>query len=444
MVFDPVHGCVRGEWPDETPADIAGTIMKLERLQMPIYRSYRKVHPSLVSGGFTPNMIAHVYNFPRASGHGQTIGIISLGGGVTQANVDALFALYGQVPPKVEVVLVDGASNSPDGPNGADGENYLDIVMAGGVAPGATIKVFLAPNTEQGFIDAFQTAINANVDVITCSWGSAEDNTGAAAMQAMSTVLKQAAAKNITVFAAAGDNGSGDGEPGTHVDYPASDPNIIGCGGTTLLTSGMTISQERVWNDGSAGGSTGGGISAFWPKPSFQANVVGGARRCVPDVAGNADPNTGYLLLVDGTQMVIGGTSAVAPLWAGLTARLNQLLGKRIGNFLPTLYKQHGRGCRDITVGNNGAFDAKVGYDECTGWGSPHGSVLLTLLTGSVTPPALQVDESFDVIMDELAKAHANDAVALPIIQRVKVLGDELITAMTTGADLQLNKKTIL
>jgi hypothetical protein len=187
------------------------------------------------------------------------------------------------------------------------------------------------------------------------------------------------------VTAAAGDNGSNDGERGNHCDYPASSPHVLGCGGTSLHVNGANIS-ETVWNDGAQGGATGGGFSSLFPLPSWQTNAA--ASRGVPDVAGVADPETGYVVDVDGQQMVIGGTSAVAPLWAALVARLNQALGKRLGFINPTLYALAGV-FRDIVNGTNGAFSARPGWDACTGLGVPIGNKLLASLKGGApTPPA--------------------------------------------------------
>jgi kumamolisin len=188
----------------------------------------------------------------------------------------------------------------------------------------------------------------------------------------------------ITVCVASGDNGSSDGQSGDNVDFPASSPYALGCGGTSLHATGTSISSEVVWNDGSGGGASGGGISAFFAAPTWQAGLkatdkTGTPRaltmRGVPDVAGNADPDTGYDVRIDGTNTVIGGTSAVAPLWAGLIARLNQNLGASVGFLNSTLYG-HPQALRDITQGNNGDFESAEGWDACTGLGSPNGTTL--------------------------------------------------------------------
>jgi kumamolisin len=204
--------------------------------------------------------------------------------------------------------------------------------------------------------------------------------------------FQAAAAMGVTICVAAGDNGSSDGvtDGQVHVDFPASSPNVLACGGTRLLASGTTISAETVWNEGATTSATGGGVSGFFALPAYQAKAgvpvsagAGGkAGRGVPDVAGDADPATGYEVRVDGESFVIGGTSAVAPLWAGLIALMNQKLGHPVGFLNPMLYGSlQGKGAtHDITVGDNGSYSAKAGWDPCTGWGSPDGAKLLKAL----------------------------------------------------------------
>ncbi len=195
----------------------------------------------------------------------------------------------------------------------------------------------------------------------------------------------------VTVTVAAGDNGSTDGVTDglQHVDFPASAPHALGCGGTSLKVDGTAIASETVWNDGAALGAGGGGVSDVFPLPDYQAsahippsaNPGGRVGRGVPDVCGDADPDTGYTVRVDGQTMPIGGTSAVAPLWAGLVALLNEALGHPVGYLQPFLYSAPATaGLRDIVSGSNGAYTAGRGWDPCTGLGSPDGSALLEAL----------------------------------------------------------------
>jgi kumamolisin len=345
---------------------------------------------------FSPAQIGQLYNFPTGvNGKGQSIAIIELGGGYRANDLKTYFSGLGLALPKVISVSVDHGLNAPAGASGADGEVMLDIEVAGAVAPGAKIVVYFAPNTDQGFIDAISTAAHDTVNrpsIISISWGSPEVVWTQASVQAMDQIFLAAAAMGVTVYCAAGDNGASDfptgsgSQPGNHADFPASSPHVVGCGGTHITVNGSAISDEVVWND-PGGGATGGGFSTLFPRPAWQPAVAGQNARGVPDVAGVASPLSGYAVRVDGQDTVIGGTSAVAPLWAGLTALLNQKLGKPIGFGNPVLY---GLGAAsgafyDITTGNNNGFNAGPGWDACTGLGRPDGTKLLAALT----PPAV-------------------------------------------------------
>ena len=271
----------------------------------------------------------------------------------------------------------------------------LDIEVAGAIAPEAHIAVYFAPNTDQSFLNAINSAIHDSQrkpSVISISWGAAESEWTPQAMNAFNAAFHDAALLGITVCVASGDNGSSDGETDkrNHVDFPASSPWVLACGGTRLLANNGKITSETVWNNGTDGGATGGGVSEHFSQPRYQANVgvpkptrtTNSTGRGVPDVAGLADPQTGYQVLVDGQQSVVGGTSAVAPLWAGLIAIFNEQLGKNVGWFQPELYgtlSQHGA-LRDITSGSNGTYKAVKGWDACTGLGTPNGTVILHLL----------------------------------------------------------------
>jgi kumamolisin len=369
-------------------------------------------------GSFKPTEVAKLYNFPTGvDGQGQTIAILELndidsrnrvtGTGFSASDLTAYFKALGVPQPRVTAVGVDGGANKP-GPNpDADGEVMLDIEVAGAVAPRANIAVYFAPNTDQGFIDALTTAVHDTVrrpSVVSISWGAEEEGWTQQALTAFDQALQDAAALGVTVCCAAGDDGSTDirdpserdGKP--HVDFPASSPFALACGGTKLLGSGTTITSEVVWNEGDSG--TGGGVSNFFARPTYQAkskvpkSPTGKTGRGVPDIAGDADPETGYQVrLVGGENTVIGGTSAVAPLWAGLIALLNQKLtslGKPVVGFCnPFLYNAlspSAEALHDITQGNNdisglGKYKAAKGWDPCTGLGTPNGAKLLAALS---------------------------------------------------------------
>jgi kumamolisin len=351
---------------------------------------------------YTPPEVAQAYQWPAtATGAGQTIGIIELGGGYRTTDLTAYFKTLGLKAPSIKTVSVDKGKNKPSNPSGADGEVMLDIEVAASVATGAKIVVYFTPNTDQGFTDAITTAVHDttnNPSVISISWGGPESSWTSQAMTVLDAACQSAAALGVTITVAAGDNGSSDGATGNNVDFPASSPHVLACGGTKLDANGSTLISEVVWNEQAINdGATGGGVSNQFPLPSWQANsnVPGSAAssggRGVPDVSGDADPNTGYVIRVDGQTSVIGGTSAVAPLWAGLIAVANQQLNARVGFIQPAIYAAKAAAAfNDITEGNNGAFSAAVGWDACTGLGSPKASALIPLLApaGTIPTPA--------------------------------------------------------
>ena len=349
---------------------------------------------------YTPPQVAQAYQWPAtASGAGQTIAIIELGGGYRQTDLTTYFQSLNLTPPAITAVSVDKGKNAPSNSSSADGEVMLDIEVAASVAPGAKIVVYFCPNTDQGFTDAISTAIHDTTNkpsVISISWGGPESSWTAQAMTALDAACQSAAALGITITVASGDNGSTDGGTGNNVDFPASSPHVMACGGTKLDANGSTLVSEVVWNEQAVNdGASGGGVSNVFPLPSWQANAnvpapaMSGGGRGVPDVSGDADPNTGYQIRVDGQNSVIGGTSAVAPLWAGLVAVANQQLGTQVGFLQPAIYAAKAAAAfNDVTEGNNGAFSAGPGWDACTGLGSPIASALITLLAPAAPTPA--------------------------------------------------------
>jgi len=357
--------------------------------------------PAKASTGtsYTPVQVAQLYQFPPgATAKGQTIGLIELGGGFRAADITAYFKTLGLTAPTVTAVSVDKGKNTPGTASGADGEVMLDIEVSASVATGAAVAVYFAPNTDQGFIDAITTAVHDTKNkpsVISISWGGPESTWTAQSMTALDAACQAAATVGVTITVAAGDDGSTDGVTGTanHVDFPASSPNVLACGGTKLTGSGSTIQSEVVWNElASNEGATGGGVSTVFALPTWQANAgvpkatttTGG--RGVPDVTGDADPVTGYSVRVDGQTMVIGGTSAVAPLWAGLIALANAKNKVAAGFINPALYAAGAKKAfRDITSGTNGGFTAGPGWDACSGLGSPIGTAIVSLLAPAST-----------------------------------------------------------
>ncbi len=396
------------EGPLYVPAALDGVVTAVLGLDTrPTARPHFRSSAAAAQGtSYYPNQVADIYQFPAGTtGGGQTIAVIELGGGFSTSDLDSYFGGLGIAVPSVTAVSVDGAANAPGSdPNGADIEVALDIQVIGAVAPGAAQVVYFAPNNgDQGFVDAIAEASLASPTpiAISISWGESEDSWTDQGRQAMDSAIADAAALGVTVCVAAGDNGSGDAvtDGQAHCDFPASSPHALGCGGTTLRADPATgaVSSEVVWNETATNeGAGGGGVSDQFDLPTWQANAgvparaggssSGGAGgRGVPDVAGNADPVTGYQVMSDGKSQVVGGTSAVAPLWSALIARLAQASGQQFGLIQTALYAgispgSDVAGFRDITSGNNGAYSAGPGWDACSGLGVPIGTDLLTSL----------------------------------------------------------------
>lgn len=330
-------------------------------------------------GPFKVADLCTAYNFPTGLSGGGVIGILELGGGYHQSDLDLFSQLNGLPQILPTDVPVNGGQNSPGGD--ADGEVLLDIQVAAaayffctGVIP--TINVFFAPNDVSSFVAVINAAVAAGCDVLSISWGKDEDAWDPSVADQVEAAAAAATESGCTIFAASGDNSSGDGAAGANVDMPSSCPHIIGCGGTT-----KTAFSESVWGDGTPNGNgTGGGYSVLFPPQDFQVGAPpspGQPGRMVPDVAADANPNTGYLIVANGQEIQIGGTSAVAPLYSGLFAAFGQKLG-----FVTPLLYEHPEAFTDITDGSNGSFSAAQGPDPCTGLGVPRG-VALPILFGN-------------------------------------------------------------
>jgi kumamolisin len=340
------------------------------------------------------------HNGTKLDGAGQTIAIIELGGGYRTGDLEAFFAAAGVAMPHITAVSIDHVANRPTTPDSADAEVMMDIEIAGVVAPAASIAVYFGPNSDQGFLDALSAAVHdtqRKPGVISISWGAPETATDRQGIDAFHEICAAAASLGITVCAAAGDHGcadrgAGDWDGQIHVDHPACDELVLGCGGTQI-DGGVDV----VWNDGTpfdtrangGGWATGGGISQVFGVPSYQQGLTlpdalhgGKPGRGVPDIAMSA---TNYYLCVDGAEGAAGGTSAVAPLMAGLIARLNQAKTKQLGFINPLLYKNPSV-LTDVTHGSNAiehgppGYQAAPGWDACTGLGTPDGTAMLEKL----------------------------------------------------------------
>jgi kumamolisin len=406
----PTKGSFRGRTGQvQIPADLEKIVEGVFGLDnRPFARSHtsrRHVGLAAQFTGYTATQVAQFYNFPTGlDGSGVTIALIELGGGYRPADLSAYFTQIGLPTPNVTAVSVDHGRNAPSTPSSADSEVMLDIEVVASVAPKAKIAVyFTATASDSDFLDALTNAVHDDINnpsVISISWGGPEGAATDSFQQQFDEELQSAAALGITVTIASGDNGAADEGPNewdgiAHADFPASSPYALACGGTHINVSGTTIAAESVWNQNAADtqedsfGASGGGVSVVFPVPTYQQNAnvpmsiaTGSPGRGVPDVAGDADPASGYLVRVDGQEFPIGGTSAVAPLWAGLIALINQSLGSRAGFLNPILYANPAA-FNDITEGNNRVgtqnvgYDAGPGWDACTGLGSPNGNKIL-------------------------------------------------------------------
>ena len=395
-------------------------------------RNWANQDPASISPLTVPQVVSK-YDFPANSAAGQTIGIVSMGGGFDPADVAAYFnSFHGALAaPTIVPRSVNGGTNAGQD----DPETLQDILISSSVAQGAIIVVYFVSTEGLGDAQAWLNLLNRLIvpdpgetapPVMSSSFFVAQSDDGTtvttADLTTISSRFQELASRGITFFIAAGDSGSdsGVGDGNVHVQYPGSDPFVTSCGGTALGADGSGNLDETVWNDSFPGafepgstffGATGGGVSDFFALPAWQSSVGvppsfndNAVRRGVPDVAGNASPNSGYpmsLTIGTGTTDFNGnGTSAVAPLYAGLTAVMIAALGQPIGFLNPTLYALGESVFRDITFGNNlwgdpsnaatHSYTAGPGWDACTGWGVVDGNELLSALQslfhGSMAP----------------------------------------------------------
>ncbi|GCE09557.1 protease pro-enzyme activation domain-containing protein [Dictyobacter aurantiacus] len=344
-------------------------------------------------GGYTPSELRTAYDVNSlisagGDGTGQTTAIFELDG-YKASDVNAYLSNYGLGSGKYSNVLVDGATNTA----GAGAiEVELDMEVVSAISPGATQKIYIGPNSTTGVNDTYNKIVTDNqAKVTSISWGECESSSGNSELAALDAIFAQGAAQGQAFFAASGDSGAydcGNGSTTLAVDSPADDPYVVGVGGTTLnVGSGGTYSSESAWGSGSQGG--GGGISTYFNRPSYQSGPnLTNAKREVPDVSADANPSTGYSVYCTVTAagcsssgwISVGGTSAAAPLWAGIAGDTNEYLtaqGKAtLGSASADLYKLYNTAqtysaYHDVTSGNNLYYSATTGYDNATGIGSP-------------------------------------------------------------------------
>jgi kumamolisin len=361
----------------------------------------------------TPAQVANLYNFPAGDGANQTIGLYEMkigrtAAGYSKSDIEGTMKALGNLPmPNIIDVPVDGEKNSGK----SDGETGLDITVAAAIAPKATIAVYFAGAQVQNMIHALQMMIlpkagEPTPSIISISYGWGPDDPGTpnfspSEYAQFTSIFEDASTNKITVFVSSGDSGAYvESTTQAQTSYPASDIWVTACGGTTIGNINGSSFDEWVWNDD---GATGGGVSARFAVPQYQAAAAipkrtgtGTAGRGVPDIAGNASPYSGYPQVLNGKPpQPIGGTSAVAPLYAGLMARINSNLGSPAGFLNTTLYSLPAAAFRHIAgppgPANNSfngvtGYPAGAGWNACTGLGSVNGQALQAALAKAKTP----------------------------------------------------------
>jgi kumamolisin len=401
------HGGCHYRCPDRTPrvprqiADVVQAVLGFD--ERPCISRLRSMAESQGGNGLYPSDMARLYGIATAGrGAGQCIALIEPAGGYDPEDLKRACEAMKVPVPAVTDVSVGKGRNAFGADARADKEVSLDVQILAGVAPEARLAIYFTENNETGLADGVTEAIHDSThrpSVIVITWGEPEISWSSAerraARTALDAALTDAVRLGITVVAAAGDDLATDGiaDNKAHVDYPASSPYVLGCGGTriTLDASGTAIFDEIVWNDGLRG--TGGGISDFFLVPEFQKSAQvppsvndGRLGRGVPDVAAAASETNGYRIFLRGSDVTTGGTSAAAPLWAAFIALLNAMRGKSLGFINPTLYRDPDL-LRRIASGDNAIFGigykAGTGWSACTGLGTPKGAAMIVSLTAA-------------------------------------------------------------
>ncbi len=371
----------------------------------------REIYP-----GWFPIQMAKHYGFPSyvGAGKGQSIAIISLGGKIDNDELKKDFKKLGIPFPDITVKNIGSISSEQD--NTDTSETHLDVEVIGSLCPAANITIYRGEPTGLGLASALRKAVKDENSVISISWGSTEYS--GANISDMEKALEEAKKKGITVCADTGDGGSSNTRSGlqaieaidgkAHLNYPASSPNVLACGGTQLISENG-VWTEWVWNNSShRGGATGGGVSEVFPLPTWQSQVgimIPSANdpkktgRVIPDVSGLAaywggisGNKSDWLIYEDSKIALEGGTSAVTPLFASLIVLINEQRKKEgkenLGWINERLYKLSSENhlFNDITNGNNKptteypGYEASSGFDACSGWGTPIGCRLAKAL----------------------------------------------------------------
>jgi len=371
------------------PASIASDVVSVAGLSSYGLRQHnsvtmKKVSPSAVAhatADITPTKARGAYNLTSSissgyDGSGETVGLVEFSA-YTASNPAEYDSYYGLGATAASVVKVDGGTTDTSG----DVEDELDIEVEYALAPGATVKVYEAPNSDAGEVALYAALVSNDVSVISSSWGEYESGESSANMSSDNTDFEEAASQGQSVYAASGDSGAYDDGSSLSVDFPASDPYVTGVGGTTLtVTSANAWKSETAWSDG------GGGYSSDFSTPSYQTSVNSTGERAVPDVSADANPSSGWYIYAEGSWEEVGGTSAAAPNWAAFTADYDtaatDLGGSAFGYANSFIYSVaesslYDSVFHDVTSGNNGYYSAGTGYDEATGWGSYNGGAFI-------------------------------------------------------------------
>ncbi len=454
-IDDYVHNNVRfyaASSDPRLPSSVAPYVQAVLGLNdAPLFRPMlvpnRRVSAQSTPSGYSPQQIATAYDWPSITSTQNGSGVIIANATAESSNLstsdlDTFWNTYGLPTHTVNVINVGGSGGS----TGGTIETTIDEERSGAMAPGATLDVYDAASaTDSDFTSTYNTIVNDNTaQVMTTSWGEPESDASSSTLTSDDNIFKQAAAQGISVFAAAGDNGSSDGTSNSDTaDYPSSDPYVVACGGTTLtLNSNNTIASETAWSD------TGGAVSAVFSEPSWQVGngVPQNGYRNTSDIAMDADPNTGYSVYEGGSWSVYGGTSFVAPQMAGLIAVKDSETGTRLGQTNSLIYNDantsnYATDFNDITSGSNGAFSAGPGWDHPTGWGSPQATNLIAHLGGTTTTVAAPTAQNGSVTTTEgqavsgtlSASASGNPALTFQIVSQ-PTNGSVTITNTATGA----------
>jgi kumamolisin len=381
-------------------ARIAHAVLGLDT-RKPRFSRLRQNAVADIGSGLLPSEIARLYGIatPRR-GAGQRIAIIEPAGGYDPADVASACRAMNVAVPDIVDVGVGKGRNAHGVDARADMEVALDIQVVAGVAPQARIVVYFTELSEPGLVAGVCRAVHGpqRPDVIIITWGEPEIFWPTDSRLGLDSVLQDAVRLGISVVATAGDDLARERMAGgkVYVNYPASSPYVLGCGGTriTLDPARTAIADEVVWNDNGERG-TGGGVSEEYIVPAFQTGARlpgslndGKSGRGVPDVAAAAAPSNGYRIFLGGAPVVASGTSAVAPLWGAFIALLNAERGKALGFVNDRLYQAPAL-LRPIISGDNIDAVSGLGYkagpdpgwNACAGLGSPRGDAIIAALT---------------------------------------------------------------